>query len=460
MSDPFFGGDLLSSATQYKPARTGRFSSWDHTGQNDDAFIVMPGETAVLADVEGPGKITHLWFVQVCRQPRAPGSIPYQPTFDSPGSLGPQSETNDKDFYRKVVLKMYWDDSETPSVLAPLGDFFCVGHSMPANFQSMPFTVSVVPWEHQKYGGAAALNCYLPMPFNKRARIEVENQGENAYMQYFYIDYELSPEPLDLSKTLYLHAHWKRENPTDGWAPSSIQTNSTDVQVPNLDGKDNYTLLETTGRGTFIGCNHSVTHFQDTWWGEGDDMIWIDDDEAWPPSLHGTGGEDYFSQGWGMQKNAYPFCGSIIHESDVPNFQVSYRWHLADPVRFNSRIKVTLEHGHANHLRDDWSTTAYWYQSLPGPKLEILPLEKRIPRKRVLEWPADRPAEDEDDGRLTELQKDKIKEHKEKFAAFVKDKERYMEDRAKQSRERAKRNIEYAKGLRKRFDESLKSSTA
>lgn len=106
------------------------------------------------------------------------------------------------------------------------------------------------------------------------------------------------------------------------------------------------------------------------------------DDDTWPPSLHGTGGEDYFSQGWGMQKNAYPFCGSIIHEDDLPNNQVSYRFHLADPVRFNKRIKVTLESGHANHLRDDWSTTAYWYQTLPGPKLTILPVEHNVYREK------------------------------------------------------------------------------
>lgn len=85
--------------------------------------------------------------------------------------------------YRKVVLKMYWDDQEEPSVLAPLGDFFCIGHSMPANFQSLPFTVSVRPMDDHKYGGTSGVNCYLTMPFNKRARVEVENQGENTYIQ-------------------------------------------------------------------------------------------------------------------------------------------------------------------------------------------------------------------------------------------------------------------------------------
>jgi hypothetical protein len=149
-----------------------------------------------------------------------------------------------------------------------------------------------------------------------------------------------------------------------------------------------------------------------------------------------------------MQKNAYPFAGSIIHESDVPGFQVSYRWHLADPVRFSKRIKVTLEHGHANHLRDDWSSTAYWYQTLPGPKLEPLPVEKRLPRKVMLTTPADRPS---DDNRLTNLQRQKIEEHYEEKEAFLKDKHRYMEARAVESRKRAKRNIEQAKLIREKF---------
>lgn len=136
-----------------------------------------------------------------------------------------------------------------------------------------------------------------------------------------------------------------------------MQTNSLETQVPNLDGKNNYTILETRGAGVYIGFNHSVYHFQGTWWGEGDDMIFIDDD-TWPPSMHGTGSEDYLCQGWGMQNNAFPFAGTILHEKEMPPYQVSYRWHLPDPVRFNTKIKVTMEHGHANHLSDDWSTTA------------------------------------------------------------------------------------------------------
>ncbi|KAH7388950.1 hypothetical protein BKA64DRAFT_580535 [Cadophora sp. MPI-SDFR-AT-0126] len=454
----FLDGDLMSAAAQRKTARTARISSWDQSGLNEDAFVVLPGETAVLADIEGPGKLTHLWFVQTCRRILGPGLIPYSKSgvamMEIHNALGLNYEDSDPDYYRKVIIKMFWDDSETPNVIAPIGDFFCLGHSMAANFQSMPFTVSVKPSEEKKFGGAAAFNCYLPMPFNKRARIEIENQGEDAYFQYFYIDYELRPSPFDPSEILYFHAHWRRENPTNGWAPDNMQTNSLETQVPNLDGKNNYTILETTGSGTYIGCNHSVLHHQGTWWGEGDDMIFIDDDK-WPPSMHGTGGEDYFTQGWGMQKNAYPFCGTIIHEEDVPGYQVSYRWHLPDPVRFNSKIKVTLEHGHANHLRDDWSTTAYWYQTLPAPKLAIPPVADRLPNRPQVKPP---PSYDGKSGAnvLTDLQKKNIQQRDDRMKEFVDDRNKWLERRAAASRERARNNVEIARDIRTRFMNSLK----
>ncbi|CAI6100826.1 unnamed protein product [Clonostachys chloroleuca] len=449
------GGDLLSNAAKLKTARTARLASWDHSGKNEDAWVIQPGENAILADIEGPGTITHLWFVQTCRRIVGPGLIPYSKSgvamMEVHNALGLSFEVSDPDYYRNVIIKMYWDDSETPNVIAPIGDFFCLGHSMAANFQSLPFTVSVKPSEEKKFGGAAAFNCYLPMPFNKRARIEVENQGQEAYFQYFYIDYELHPVPLS-KDTLYFHAHWRRENPTNGWAPQDLQTNSLETQVPNLDGKDNYVILETEGEGQYIGCNHSVAHFQGTWWGEGDYMIFIDDD-TWPPSMHGTGGEDYFGQGWGMQKNSYPFCGSIIHEEDVPNHQVSYRWHLVDPVRFSKKIKVTLETGHANHLRDDWSTTAYWYQTLPGPKLDILPAEKRVARKP--EFPAgDHPSPPKIEA-LDPLRKSLVEQRQDRLEAFVKDREEWLDRRARDSRQRSKKNIEDAKALRQRWLQGL-----
>jgi hypothetical protein len=286
------------------------------------------------------------------------------------------------------------------------------------------------------------------MPFNVRARIEIENQNDLAYTQYFYIDYELYPDPLP-KDTLYFHAHWKRENPTKGWGPN-LQTNSKYTQVANLDAKDNYVVLDTRGRGNYIGCNHTVIHAQGTWWGEGDDIIFVDDDfdVKWPPSIHGTGGEDYLGQGWMMQNNAFPFCGSIIHEDDVPNTQVSYRWHIVDPIRFEKRIKVTLEHGHGNHLSDDWATTAYWYQDLPSPKLDIQPVEERIPRKWSIELPTlDPPPLDQ----LTKEQQQMHRDHDERLKAFKAERAQFLDMRARETRERERENIKQARLIRARF---------
>ena len=427
--------NILSNVCKKKDARTGRVSSWDHSGKNEDSFVILPGEEIEIADIEGPGAITHLWFVQTCSR-----------------VLGPNWETRDEDFYRKVLIKMYWDNQKHPSVLAPLGDFFCVGNSMVSNFQSLPFTVSVKPSQTLKYGGDAAMNCYLTMPFNKRAKIVIENQSENEYIQYFYIDYELYRNPME--DILYFHSHWRRTEVTDGWGPN-IQVNTDDVNITNLDGKDNYVVLETEGQGQYIGMNHSVIHFQDVWWGEGDDMIWVDDDPAWPPSIHGTGGEDYLGQGWMMQKNSYPFCGSIIHEDDVPQNQVSYRWHLVDPVRFEKRIKVTLEHGHANHLSDDWASTAYWYQTLPGPKLEIPDVEKRLVRRPILPSPELKAPD------LNTLRLDAREMHlkqQEKMKAFLEKRKSEAERRAKDSKERALKNKEIAAEVRSRFMNNSKGN--
>lgn len=138
MSRTVLGGDLLSTAAQRRVARSGRASSGDQKGLNEDAFIIQPGETAVLADLEGPGASTHLWFVRTCRRILGPGMIPYFKSgvamMEIHNALGLNYEVNDPDYYHKVLIKMYWDDSETPNVLAPVGDFFCLGHSMAANF--------------------------------------------------------------------------------------------------------------------------------------------------------------------------------------------------------------------------------------------------------------------------------------------------------------------------------------
>jgi len=441
-------GGPLANLTRVRDVRSGRISSWDQSGRNQDYWVIPPGETIVLADIEGPGCITHIWMTQFCRRILGPSLIdPIRsiiPFFEIHNALGVSWEITDPDYYRKVLIKMYWDDQEHPSILVPLGDFFCIGHSMPSNFASIPFTVSVKPEEQHKFGGNAALNCYLPMPFNKRARIEIENQNDIPYGQYFHIDFELYREPIE--NIVYFHAQWRRENPCDGWGPD-IQVNSPEANLVNLDGKGNYVILEAEGCGHYIGCNLSVTHFQSTWWGEGDEMIFIDGEE-WPPSFHGTGSEDYFNHAWGMQKNAFPFSGSILHESDVPGYQVSYRFHLLDPIHFFKSIRITMEHGHANHLADDWCSTAYWYQTLPPKPFDILPMEQRLPiRSQFVPSMPSTP-------QVIKL----TKEMRERRAAFRKRYEEYLtrrdaelKKRIENTRKYSEANIKYAKRLRKSF---------
>lgn len=382
---PLLGAGL--DLARIRQARPGRTSSYDQRGRNQDGWVIGPGESRVLADLAGPGAIKHIFSTQFTRRVRGPGFLDpldtaeTAPVIEMHNALGMNWEEADPDYYRKVLLKITWDDDANPAVLVPLGDFFGVGHSMPVSYESALFTVSAKPEESMHFGGSAALNCYVPMPFRERALVEVINEGDVPLTQYFHIDYELYREQLP-DDIAYFHARWSRINPCDGWAPD-IQVNTPEANIANLTGDDNYVVLDTAGTGHYLGCNLSVFHRQNTWWGEGDDMIFIDDD-TWPPSLHGTGTEDYFTQAWGMQKgNAYQYGGSILHESDLPNYSVAYRLHVPDPLHFESSIRVTIEHGHANHLSDDWASTAYWYQLAPSPVATILPVDQRLPTRAV-----------------------------------------------------------------------------
>jgi diadenosine tetraphosphatase ApaH/serine/threonine PP2A family protein phosphatase len=360
--------NLFGSLTQIKNAKTRRASSWDTHGRNQDAWVIEGGETRVLADLKGPGCITHIWMTQ--------------------GGEG---------VFRNVVLKMFWDNEKYPSVEVPLGDFFCLGHGISTSFQSLPFTSSVNERRENQFGPNAALNCNLQMPFDAAARIEVTNEGEGPYRQYFYVDYEVYDEPLR-EDTAYFHAQFRRENPCDGWG-HEIRVNTPEANIVNVEKQawdENYVILEAKGIGHYIGCNLSVTNFQGTWWGEGDDMIWVDG-YKWPPDLHGTGSEDYLNQAWGMQDNAFLMNGSSIYEGNTGGYQTSYVFHLTNPVRFQKEIKVTIEHGHGNHLANEMASVAYWYQKEPHKRVSLPPVQKRQPVERlgerqVVSWDLPKPS--------------------------------------------------------------------
>jgi hypothetical protein len=159
----------------------------------------------------------------------------------------------------------------------------------------------------------------------------------------------------------------------------------------NVTGQGNYTILEAEGRGHYVGCVLNVHNLCETnlwnWYGEGDDMIFIDGEE-WPPSLHGTGTEDYFNTAWCPQKEySAPYHGITLGGGDNWGGHVSlYRLHVEDPVTFERSIRVTIEHGHANKRSDDYSSVAYWYQVEPHRSFSILPVEQRASRNAMRAW--------------------------------------------------------------------------
>jgi hypothetical protein len=325
--------------------KSGRSSSWDTTGRNTDCVYTDPGETRVLADIKGPGTITHIWMAN-------------------------------RGQARECLLRFTWDNARHPSIEVPVGDFFCLGHGIVNSFQSSLFSASTKT--NNQFDKGCALNGYVPMPFRERAVVELVNEGGETQRNWFYVDYETTDSVPDDAG--YLHAEFRRTNPFQGWG-HELRVNSPETNIVNkgnLAWQNNYVILETKGRGHYIGCNLSVTNFKGEWWGEGDDMIWVDG-YKWPPDLHGTGSEDYLNQAWGMQPNAYLRNGSSIHESDTNGYQTSYVFHLENPVRFQKEVKVTIEHGHGNHLANEMSSVAYWYADRPGRIASPPPVSKRLP---------------------------------------------------------------------------------
>jgi len=350
---------MFENITTIKAFSTKRVSSYDRTGGNRDRLMIVPNETVQLLDVKGPGRITHIWMTSACREP---------------------------DHLRKALLKMYWDNEEEPSVLVPLGDFFGMGHATTRTFASLPLVMAPT--------NGLGFNCYFPMPFSERARIELECQTfTHEIMLYYYIDYEELPSVADDQGRF--HVQWRRENPTKGIDCTGLTGHTINHAGKNLTGKDNYLILDAEGKGNYVGCHLDVENFynppyptntyrETNWFGEGDDMIFIDGEE-WPPSLHGTGTEDFFNAAWGFQELfSSPFFGVNMLGNDNGSGKFSaYRFHILDPIRFQQSILVTIEHGHANRRSDDYSSTAYWYQNEPHKSFYILPVEERIPRPGV-----------------------------------------------------------------------------
>lgn len=348
-------GSYGSLAT-LRPWRSRRSSTFDKTGGNFDCWEVAPGETAVLLDVPGAGIVKHIWITLHCER--------------------------DPMYRRGLVLRAYWDGSEHPSIEAPIGDFFGQGWGQTYPFLSGP--IAAAPQDGR------ALVCYLPMPFAKGARIEIENQCAVPLDRlYFYVDYDELPElPPDLGR---LHAQYRQEltSPKTGDAENEWEVLGPYSKNPSDQG--NYLWCEAEGHGHFAGVNYYVNSPTPMWYGEGDDMFLIDG-EPWP-GVHGTGTEDYFNTSWSPnQLFMHPSFG-IAYVDGRQNGDPTlgwigrthlYRFHLDDPIRFTTSLRASIEHGHANCLTLDLASVAYWYQTMPSRPLVPMPAySQRVPKPEL-----------------------------------------------------------------------------
>jgi hypothetical protein len=230
-------------------------------------------------------------------------------------------------------------------------------------------------------------NLYLPMPFATAARIELAYEttpGMPADEMAFWYHVELEaydrPLPKDLGR---FHAQWRRENPTRHTGEG--EPNVTLWDGVNLDGTENYVALEAEGRGQMVGLHLQVDNVGGGWYGEGDDLVFVDGlpGQQWPPAYHGTGSEEIFGGG-ACPNHAYtgPYTGfHMVAQPDFAGKNAMYRWYLADPIRFERSLVWTIEHGHANNYENDYTSVAYWYQTEPHATFPALPEARaRLPR--------------------------------------------------------------------------------
>ena len=275
---------------------------------------------------------------------------------------------------------MYWDGEQTPSVETPIGDFFGLGLGEYYMWQSEMLSV----------GGERALNCFFPMPFAHHARITLTNEGKRPISALYYnIDYRTYPHTLPAG-TLYFHAQYRQAQPNHGWTSDWRSNGQASVNDrPNLDGKENYVWMEASGHGQYIGVTMSILQNQDDWWGEGDDMFFIDG--AKQPSIAGTGSEDYFLGAWGFGSTpfSYPLYGApVIGDGHAGSRTSVFRFHLDSPIPFSTSMRATIEHGNANHRSDNFYSVAYWYQAEPHAAFPPLPpVDSRIPTMQLTGGP-------------------------------------------------------------------------
>ena len=304
---------------------------------NGDNFRVMPGKTHVIADLKGPGIIRHIWMTFLGPEPHP---------------WAPDGAAN----HREFLIRIYYDGRERPDVEAPVGDFFAAGFGQRMEVRSTPVQVE----------GGTGYNCFWPMPFATSARIEIVNDSDKQVaLLYYNVDWQ-KVDALP-ANTPYFCAQYRQEYPCKA-------------------GRD-YVVLDTEGRGHYVGTVLSVRSRSPEWFGEGDEKVYIDDDEK--ASIWGTGTEDYFLSAWGLRKCSFPYFGVPFAEdwATLGGRVCAYRWHLADPFVFQKRIRVTFEpygwisvdenpqgkRDSWNPREDDYATVAFWYQTGPAKRFTTIP---------------------------------------------------------------------------------------
>ena len=373
---PSARGDVLENITRWEEGRSrcassavlGKDGQPDPDANGDCRRVVEPGEKVTVADLKGPGEITHIWMTVYHFQTLRDGWAPR-------GRANPQ----------EILIRMYWDGREKPDVEAPLSDFFAAGFGKRITVSSIP----VVTEDGDSY------NCYWRMPFEKSARIEVINQSKKPIRALFYtIDWiekkSLPPNAMNFC------AQYRQEYPVEG----------------NSRRFDNeYVILDAEGKGYFVGTVLSVRTRSPDWFGEGDIRISIDGEDR--PSIWGTGTEDYFLSAWGQKECLTPYFGTpyLSHKNrDLGQLSSCYRWHIRDPIIFSKSIRVTLEtlgwlnldenkEGQSRvygQRQDDWASVAYWYQIGPTKKFSepTTAEERKLPCiDPVIAWGEDHKAD-------------------------------------------------------------------
>jgi hypothetical protein len=308
-------------------SRAQHASSADPTGGNVDFRPIAPGTTLTLLDHKGGGVVHRFWM-----------------TFYPRASLGAPPEKVVA-AHRQMILRMYWDGEDTPSVEVPVGDFFGVGFGEQRDYVSLPLS--------ETSGG---YNCYWPMPFHRSARWTLTNLSDTTGLVWWNIDF--TAERGLPKATPHFHAQWRRENPTTAG--------------------QSYTILDAHGTGHFAGTalflhglGPGVPPYGPLVFLEGDEQITVDG-AATP--LVGTGTEDYFDGGFYFDHGpiAAPYAGAVIR--DEAGARVSaYRWHIEDAIPFAKSIHVAIEHGPVNDVPTDYSSVAYFYQTEPHAPFPPLP---------------------------------------------------------------------------------------